>query len=585
MAITLTTDPATGSPPTIPVLVSDCLQWCLEPDTADVFDTIGTFATLEVNFPATIVSIPPNGTEITIWGHVFTVNSALGNSTASAFKISANGNITGAAFRQMLNANIFFANNAVIDDDGFVLANTVVTWNACGEQGNFTGANMDLQALIDAGATVTVTNGVSPVTVDGYTMQVRLMRVDGATNVAYPVSEFEGLQALISCDSIAETCVNYIKDAARLLFTPMPDLSTASEIDPATDTLCGRFLIQYGWNYKDANCQPVSGNFYPSDEVFVVNAAFDNRNKYGIEPYWSRHPDFPPPFQSYQRFLTAQPRATNTRTFQTLSEKSYAWLWLLNSFTGTDHLIGNGTGVPFTLDHFRLSVTIWEVGNPVSVDSAAIDYPACEWYQVMNFNVSPKRMADESDLGILVSQIGRYSVQIMAFNDDESQFDFVSEELTYGVEHDCADNIRDVYFLAPSGGIDTLLVEVTEAEIIQEGTEICLDTPCNTSRTESAKYGGRQLANLRNYDRITFKTRQNYGEDWREYFRAFKMSPDRYLQVKEETASIKFDVSYIAKRFNPEPGGIKIFQTGEYIELIAVGTLSDVPVQFPKNAQ
>jgi len=576
MAITLTTDPASGSPATNPVVVSDCLQWCLQPDVSDVLTTPGTFATVLVNFPSTISSIPANGTEIVIWGHTFTVNSALGNSTANAFKISSSGNITGAAFRQMLNANIFFAQNTVIDDDDITLRNTVVVWNQCGEQANFSGANMDLSAITALGGTFTVTNGTTPVQTDGYTMQTRLFKVDAGTNVASPVTEFEGLKPLIGCDEITETCVNYVKDAARLLFTPMPDLSTTSEIDPEEDTLTGRFLLQYGWNYKDANCQPLSGNFYPSDEVFVVNAAFDTQNKYGIAPYWQRHPDFPIPQQIRQKFLTNQP------TFHRLSEHSFAWLWFLNPFTGTNYLTGNGTGNPFTLDHFDLFIEIYENGSAIVTDDAVITYPACQWYQVMNFNVSPQTVADESNIGTLVSEIGKYTVIVKALNSDSSEFAFVSEEIVFGVDHDCGDNIRDVYFLTPQGGIGTLLCEITESEIVQEGTEICLDTPCATSRLEAAKYGGRQLSNLRSYDRVTIKSREQYGEQWREYFRSFKASPDRYIMVKEEAPNTI--TTYLAKRFNPEPGGIKIFQTAEYIDLVATGTLSDIPVQAPKNA-
>lgn len=578
MAITLTTDPASGSPATNPVVVSDCLEWCLLPDSEDVFTTPGTFAELLVNFPTTIASIPANGTTFVIWGHTFEVNSAASPSTAGAFAVVSNGSVTAAAFRQMLNANLFFAKNTVVDDDGLVLRNTVVTWNECGEQGNFSGANMDLSALTTAGATVTATNGTTPVTVDGYTMQARLFKVDATTSVAAAVTEFEGLNPLVGCDEISQTCVNYIKDAARLLFTPMPDLSTTSEIDPTVDTLTGRFFIQYGWNYKDANCQPLSGNFYPSDEVFVINAAFDNRNKYGIQPYWQRHPDFPPPFQTLQKCLTNQP------LYHKIAEHSYAWLWFLNSFTGTDYLTGNGTGNPFTLDHFQLLIDIYEVGSATPTDQTLITYPACEWYQVMNFNVSPQRVADDSTGGTLVSEIGKYTVQVQAFNDVDTEFAFVGEELVYGVEHDCGDNIRDVYFLTPQGGIGTLLCEIMESEIVQEGTEICLDTPCATDRLEAAKYGGRALGNIRNYDVVTIKARENYGSGWMEYFRSFKASPDRYLMVKEETPTA-FETSYIAKRFIPETGGIKIYQSSEYIDLVATGTLSDVPVQFPKNGQ
>lgn len=576
MAITLTTDPASGSPATSPLVVSDCLQWCLQPDTADVFTTAGTFATVEIDFPTTIGSIPADGTEFVIWGHTFQIDSSVSPSTANAFKMVSNGSVSAAALRQMFNANIFFAQNAVIDDDGLVLRNTVITFNACGEQANFSGANMDVTALEAAGATVTITNGTTAVIVDGYTMQARLFRVDGATNTSYAVSEFEGLLPLINCNETSEVCINYMKDAARLLFTPMPDLSTTSEIDPATDTLCGRFMLQYGWNYKDADCQPISGDFYPSDDVFVVNAAFDNRNKYGIAPYWARHADFPIPQQIRQKFLTNQP------LFHRLSEYSFAWLWLLNPFTGTDYLTGNGTGTPFTLDHFHLYIEIYANGSAIATDTAIITYAACEWYQVMNFNVSPQRIADESAGGTNVEAIGKYSVIVQAFDDVESEFAFVSEEIVFGVSHDCVDSIRDAYFLTPQGGMGTLLCEIMESEIVQEGTEICLDTPCSTSRLESAKYGGRQLANIRNYDRVTIKSREQYGEAWREYFRAFKASPDRYLMVKEEAPNNL--TTFIAKRFNPETGGIKIFQNAEYIELVATGTLSDIPVQSPKNA-
>ena len=45
---------------------------------------------------------------------------------------------------------------------------------------------------------------------------------------------------------------------------------------------------------------------------------------------------------------------------------------------------------------------------------------------------------------------------------DDIIFAFVGEEIVFGVEHDCGDNIRDVYFLTPQGGIGTLLCEITE---------------------------------------------------------------------------------------------------------------------------
>lgn len=366
-----------------------------------------------------------------------------------------------------------------------------------------------------------------------------------------------------------------VRDAARLINTPMPDLAIDSEIDPADDTVSGIYALQYGWTYRDDECQPVSGEFAETGDVMVVNAAFALEDKSGIADFWQR----PTPGDGFlrNRFLTNQP------VRHTLGENSFAWLWLLNPFTESGALTGSGTGNPFTLDHIKLMVDIYEVGSAVVTDSFSVEYPAALWYQVYNFNVSPGRIADESTT--LLPDIGKYEVYVNGYNSGETEFMRLTEGLQYGVEHAC-ENLTDVYFLSPPGGIVTILGEVLERELEQTGTEICLDTNCTDTRTELAKYGGRMLTNIRSFERVTWRARRNYNAQEVEMFRSFKASPERWIQVQEmdgANVTTGANISYIAKRLIVDTGGVKIYQNAEYVDLVVTGYLSDIPLQTPRN--
>lgn len=583
MAITITSAPPVttdGNDPEIPVPVSDCLQWCMEPDAADGITTPGSFAVVEVHFPSTISSIPADGSTITIWGHIFEVDSSLSASTSTAFKILSSGSLTGANFRAMLNANAFFLSNTLVevDQDTGNLRDTEITWNTCGQQENFTGVAMDFAAITGAtGATVTVTNGDTPVYVDGYMLQYRLLKwgtVPGGSALI-PVSKLRGIDPRFGCDAISEECVNLMRDAARLIYTPMPDLAIDSEIDPTENTIVGRYSLEYGWTYRDDLCQPQSGTFARSGDVLVLNASFEVEDKSGIDRFWQR----PVPGSGILRqdFLTNQPQ------YHTIGENSFAWLWLLNSFVGTNYLTGSGTGTPFTLDHFRLVIEVYYNGS-VSVDTVlTVDYPVCEWFQAMNFNVSPGRVADID--AVSVSTIGKYGVFVYGMNDDNTEFMRLTEELVYGVEHVCQ-NLTDLYFLTPAGGIGTITADITERTLEQEATEICLDTPCGGTREDFAKYGGRMQVNIRSYERVTLTARQNYGSENLEFFRSFKASPERWIQVVEKEGAILssgITKTWIAKRFLVDTGGIKIYQNSEYIDLVISGFMTDIPLQTPRN--
>ena len=104
--------------------------------------------------------------------------------------------------------------------------------------------------------------------------------------------------------------------------------------------------------------------------------------------------------------------------------------------------------------------------------------------------------------------------------------------------------------------------------------------PCTATSLEVAKYGGKQLVNLKNSERITISAVEIYSDDQVDFFRSFKLSPERWIRVKQKTYS-NSDVQWIAKRFIVDPGGVRIFQEGTRIELIATGYMADIPVQTP----
>jgi hypothetical protein len=549
MAITVTSAPIEAP---VPTPVSECLEWCLQPADADVLDTPGAFATLFIDFPATFGSIPANGTEFTIWGHTFTVDNTVPN-TSMSFEIVSSGNTSGSNFRRMLLANFFFSKTTITAVGN--LSETLITWNECGEQDNFTGVNMDLAALVSAGATSTPTNGTTPIFVSGAIVQTRLLKTFLETGEA-PITLYEGHTPSSECDSAGAVCVDYMQDAKRTLYTPMPDLTLSSEIDPDITTMIAYFNIQYGITFRDANCQPQSGVFEsPTDSVLVMDTVFELQENLGMRRYIYDHPDNSggQPALSPQ-FLTNKPARLQ------LGENSFAWLWLAAGYQSL---------LPITNIVVRFNV-FYNNGTTAFVD---VNYDPILANQVHCFNVSPGRLLSLFSLANL-STVSHYFVRATA---DGSET--VGWETYFGIEHACEDMV-DVYFKTPPGGIGTILCEVTDRDVVQEGTEICLNTACATTRLEAGKYSGRMLNQLRSYEKVTLKARRNFSEDEVAYFRSLKASPERWIQVEETGVT----GTWMAKRLLVDTGGVKIMQVGEYIDLIIEGTLQDIPIQNPRKS-
>lgn len=533
----------------VPVPVSDCLKWCMQPDDADVVESPGTNAWVQVVFPNSF-TVPANGTTFKIWGHTFTFDTSV-DYTATSF--DADGEVGPARnnFVRMIEANLFFRRAVIVHR---VSTNTVlISWKVCEPQSNFTGANLAMTAFTGFGATVTSAQGASPVYVPGYKINVQLMKLIGNTGVNsfLPISALVGIEPKKTCEGAEEVCVNLMGEARRTLFTPMPDLTDTSEIDPQEQNMTGRFALAYGWLYRDDECQPQTGTTRQSDDTLVLNSAFPPEDPDGLEPYWYAAGGLVP-----VKFLTNQPETIS------VSRHTKSWLWLTCNWL---------EDLP-TFALLRLRVVVYKVGLAGVFDTITVDYQPCEWWQVKNFNVSVGRVLTLS--GLSFDELESYEVQVVPVTSSGSVLHVGTEYKKFLVNKEC-ENTTDVYFVTPPGGIGTMLVQTVDEEVEQQGNEICMDIPCGTSAADVAKYGGRSLSNIRSFERVTVRAVDDYGTDALAYFKSFKASPERWLRVASGDG-------WAAKKFIVETGGVKVFQQGKSIELVATGYLADIPLQNPK---
>jgi len=562
--ITITSSPV-ASP--LPTPVSDCLQWCFQGESADAIETAGAFARVTVNFPA-VPTIPANGTAFVIWGKAFTVNNSVAF-TANTFQVTASGTTSALNFRAMLRANFFFTTATDIATDGITARNTVVTWKECGQQDNFTGVNMDFAGLTSAAATSAAINGITPVFVDGYMIQARLLN-----SLGEPITKFKGFMPRFTCDEVEGICIDFMGDAKRIVYTPMPDLAIDSEIDPSIGGMTELLRVEYGWVYRGANCEPLTGEFASTAEVLVINTVFEPDEQYRMARYSINDPGFPISVlqiggDNVVQWLTNQP--LNHK----VSRTSFCWLWTLGA-------VPSAATLGFTFDHYTLVVDVYGLSG-IFITNFTIEYIQTDAWRVICCNVSPARVALES--GQNIKNIGRYDVRLTARPAGDGDSYNLTQELKYGIDHECGNN-TDLYFLTPAGGIGTISATIEEREVIQNGTEICLNTPCSQTRVESAKYKGRGYTNIRSQDRITLRARQNFNDEEVEFFRTFKASPERWIQVKQKEIGIGVETdTWIARKFLVETGGVRILQSGDYIDLMITGTMADdIPVQWGKKS-
>lgn len=491
---------------------------------------------------------PANGTTFKIWNRSF-IFSSLFDYTAMSFDSDGEANPARNNFARMIEANIYFDPFVTVIRSGASNNIVEIQWNTCAVLGNFDGTNTVLTAFTALGATIGVSNGVSPIYVPGYKITLSLMKYIGTQfsgtfkNLMNPL----GVEPKKTCIGALSTYLEVMQHAKKTLFVPVPTLDNTYEEEPLNQNMMGRFVLKYGWVYRDVNCQTLTGTARQSDEVLIINSAFDIDDAYKMRPYWYGHPGGFPPGQSIQKFLTNQPDT------HLVSEDTKAHLWM--TFNFKDYYP--------TVNKIILHIIIYKVGVAGIFEIIDLTYNICEWWQVKSFNVSPMRVFNASTL-VSISQLESYEVKADIANAALTILDNATEYKKYVIDRSC-EVTTDILFTTPQSGISPLLVEKLEGEIVQEGTEICTASACN-----SAEYGGRTLTDLRNYERVTYRARRFYSEQEVQFFKGLKTSAERWVRRP-------YGAGWIARKFIIETGGIKIFQSGENVELVATGYFSDIP--------
>lgn len=542
MALTLSSQPLQNEP----IPVSGCLRYVFGPDAADVVSTPGAQAEVVFTFPASPTD-PGNGTEFTLWGFVFTTDDST-PFTATSFEVVAGDKIqTMNNFQSMILANFYFARAVTVDND--TGASTItLTWNECGEQENFGAEQMFFDDI--AGNAITSAapaNGTTPVYVDGYRIVHRLWRVDinNAANTG-AVTEFEGIEPNRTCTAADSAAFDGMPTARDLIKTPLPPLD---DTHPAIvyNGILQYFTCEYGWVYRDANCQPLSGDFAFSDRAMVWNAYFTPEDVYRIRKYWPGATGGLPAGQAQVKFLTTQPD-----NFRILPD-SKCWLW---------YFVNEGVQV-FTQLKLRVVAQRKDGGTP-SIDVNITN----SGYGVNAVNVSPSYILTLGLAGVTADTLDNYSVAIFA---DSTQ---ITEPLSYYLLTGCNNQATDtdLYFLNPIGGISTVPVQIIERSAVQEAAEILLDVPCTASRVDQGRYGGRTLSGVRSYESFTFRSFESSAAVT-QFFRDLKLSPQRWVRRTAE------DGTLVARKLIIEPGGVRIYSESEKVSVEVTGYMGDIPVQ------
>lgn len=545
-----------------PIPLSDCLNFCLQPDIADVFSTTGMKPKIVFVIPFTC-TVPANGTAFKIWGYDFTIESAQ-PFTSSSFKVETVGLSTALNLANMLSSNVFFKRAGTITS--FVTVGSTFeitfTWNDCREQINFTGSNMDLAVFTTIGGSATETNGVSPVYVDAFRIVVNAVRYQDATGTFYDLGALIGMEAEKLCDTVGVVCVDIRPDVAADLFTMLPALTYDSFISSIDNgrSMMKYFSLQYGWTYRE-NCVAKSGTITRADKILVLNAAFDVDDPYQIRRYWYNHPDGFPPGQFVPDYLTTQPKAI------TLCRDSFKWLWLLNAWQ--DDWPQYALVARFVLyDAAGSIITVVKsvANNPLTMGSAP--------YQPVCFNASPRHISDI--IGTPLTGVAFYEVQVVGTDplDYNDVWFNASEYLRFNICDACCDDSTDLFFLSPTGSIDTIVVRVDSVETLQSGgEEIRVNIPCGTDRIDQATYGGRTLVATRVYQKIKLSVQIPRSAEWERWVKHLRQSPQRWIRVLDEGGT------YIAKKIVFENGAITQRETGQGTIVEIIGFLQDVPTQ------
>ena len=388
MALSVISAPGTSDP----IPVSDCLQWVFQPDDSDVVLTPGVKAQLVVVFPNSPTA-PADGTTFVIWGFNMTVDSAEDYTATSFDVVAGDQGQTINNFVAMLNSNFYFNRAVSIGISG---GTVTITWDQCGEQINFGAPQMSFANIIgNAITSATPANGTTPVYVDGYRVSYRLFRHDINDNSnSGPITAYEGMEPNKDCTGSDTVAFDGMPEARKLIHTPLPELdNTHPTVDFAG--IIQYFSLQYGWVYRDANCQPLSGIFNFNGRPFVWNAYFQPEDIYRVRKYWPGATGGLPPGQSYVKFLTTQPDKIRVLI------DSKIWLWYM-----TNEAVQNWVKL-------ILYITVTKKDGSGAFKQVEV---FASGYGVNAVNVSPSYILSLGISGLTADNLDFYTVKIMTQN-------------------------------------------------------------------------------------------------------------------------------------------------------------------------
>lgn len=537
MAITLNIEPSMPDP----IPVNRPIYWELEADNADVFTSTGTKPVIQIVWPASPTA-PADGSEFTLWGYLFTVDSGTAFTGNSFRVVTGDMATTRNNFRSMLQANFFFSKAVTFQVTGTGGNTLNVLWRDCREQENFGTAGMEYATLEAAGATVTVTNGASPVTVDGHKIVTSLVRYDPSTNTYTEITPQEGVDTVADCLFSYAVGIDFQRQISDLLYTNIPALTTDSFDIPGYDTMFQYFALKYGWIYRE-DCRALSGDFQYTDLVRVWNAVILDTDITGIRKYYPGAVGGLPDGQDYVKFLTDAPvNGLHLRT------DSFSWAWF---FVNKNE---------YTYDTLKVIVNfLLTTGVGGTYDEAITDILADD-DGVACVNTSPGFVIDNTVA--TDANLESYTIKIYAY--DGGDFVQITETLQFYIDRECGSN-ADMYFRNRLGGIDTLPVIVTEEVAAQSGEEIRLSLKPVTTTVERMTLRGRTLSNVVNQKRFTIHAKQDWSDDYVYFFESFRTSTMRYLQVFGK------DGTPYAQKVVIDPGNVTIRKEGEKIILEASG--------------
>ena len=293
----------------------------------------------------------------------------------------------------------------------------------------------------------------------------------------------------------------------------------------------------------------------------VLNAAFDVDDPYQMRRYWYNHPEGLPPGQFVPDYLTTQPKKIP------LCRDSFKWLWLLNAWQ--DDWPQYALVARFVL--YAADGTITDIVTHVANDPLTM---GSSHYQAVCFNASPRHISDI--IGADMTGVVAYEVQVVGTDplDYGDVWFNASEYLRFEICDACCDDSTDLYFLSPTGSIDTIVVRVDSLETLQSGgEEIRVNIPCGTDRVDRAAYGGRTLVATRVYQKMKMSVQIPRSADWELWVKHLRQSPQRWVRVTDQSGG------YIAKKIIIDAGGITSRKSGEGTIVEITGYLQDVPTQ------